>query len=43
MNHSRYSGAYITTATWIYWEIRRYLLEAETPGRFGYFGKEDAK
>jgi len=33
-----YGGAYITPAIWQHWEIRRYLLETETPGLFGYFG-----
>ena len=30
-------------SVWVYWEIRRYLLETEAPGRFGTYGKEDAK
>lgn len=33
----------ITTAEWIKWEIARYLLHTETPGKFGYFTAEDAK
>ena len=28
---------FISTAEWQHWEIRRYLLETENPGRFGYF------
>lgn len=43
MKDVRYGAAFITTATWIHWEIRRYLLETEAPGRFGYFTAEDAK
>lgn len=27
----------MSTSEWVHWEIRRYLLETETPGRFGYF------
>lgn len=33
----------ITLAQWQRWEIARYLLETETPGKFGYFTAEDAK
>ncbi|MDR7081439.1 hypothetical protein J2X01_000716 [Arthrobacter ginsengisoli] len=34
----RFNGpALISTATWQRWEIARYLLETETPGRFGFF------
>lgn len=29
-------------AVWVHWEIRRYLLETEAPGRFGTYGQEDA-
>jgi hypothetical protein len=27
----------------MHWEIRRWELENETPGKFGYFTTEDAK
>lgn len=33
----------MTTALWVHWEIRRYLLETEAPGRYGTYGQEDAK
>jgi hypothetical protein len=33
--------AIMSTATWEHWLIRRYLLETETPGRFGYFTAAD--
>lgn len=38
-----YTGAFIPLAVWSYWEIRRYLLETETPGRFGTYTKDDTK
>lgn len=31
----------LTTANWQTWEMRRYILEHETPGRFGYFTAAD--
>lgn len=34
--------AIMSIATWQRWEIARYLLEAETPGRFGYFNDTEA-
>ncbi|MBX7445452.1 MULTISPECIES: hypothetical protein [unclassified Arthrobacter] len=37
------TGPFISTATWSLWELRRYRLETETPGRFGTYSKEDAK
>jgi len=36
------SGAGITTATWLHWEIVR-SLDAENPGRNGFFTAETAK
>lgn len=30
-------------SVWVYWEHRRYLLETETPGLYGTYGKEDAE
>ncbi len=27
----------ISVTQWIHWEIQRYLLATETPGKFGYF------
>jgi hypothetical protein len=30
----------MSMATWVHWEIRRYLLETEAPGRYGYFDAE---
>ena len=36
------SAAILSIATWDHWLIRRYLLETETPGRFGYFNEEGA-
>ncbi len=38
-----HGGGHITTTIWIHWELERYRLQTETPGRFGYFTTEDAK
>lgn len=38
--HVRAANSYpaiMSIAMWEHWLIRRYLLETETPGRFGYF------
>jgi hypothetical protein len=32
----------MSMALWVHWEIRRYLLETEAPGRFGTYGREDS-
>lgn len=32
----------ISTDLYISLEMRRYILESETPGRFGYFGANEA-
>ncbi|BCW70338.1 hypothetical protein [Arthrobacter sp. NicSoilB8] len=37
-----YAPQIISTATWIHWEIRRHLLETETPGKFGTYTMETA-
>lgn len=42
MKHTRYCAPFITTAAWIRWEIANYLLEHETPGKFGYFTAAEA-
>lgn len=39
----RSGAAFITTAVFEHWRMRAYLLETETPGKFGHFTKEDAK
>lgn len=33
----------ITIAAYVHWEVRRYLLAIEAPGKFGTYGQEDAK
>ncbi|MDQ0824316.1 hypothetical protein QFZ60_000489 [Arthrobacter sp. B2I5] len=42
MKREPYTGPWITLASWVHWEIRRYLLETEAPGRYGTYSKEDA-
>lgn len=32
----------MSMAVWVHWEIRRYLLETETPGRYGTYSQEDS-
>lgn len=32
----------LTTDQYRHWEIEQYILRTETPGRFGYFGSEEA-
>lgn len=34
------AAPFITVTTWQSWENARYLLETETPGRFGTFNEE---
>lgn len=34
-------AAIISIAAYMHWEIRRHLLETETPGLFGTYKKED--
>lgn len=40
-NRNRYTAPFISLSLWQHWEIRRYLLETEAPGRFGTYSKED--
>lgn len=34
-------GGGISEATYRHWEVERYLLHTETPGKFGYFGTDE--
>ena len=40
-NSSYFNGPIMSIAAYQWWEIRRYLLETETPGLFGYFTAAD--
>lgn len=41
--NSSYNGpAIMSIATYMSWEIARYLLETETPGKFGTYNMEAA-
>lgn len=38
----KYMAPWVSTGDWISWEIKRYILETETPGKFGTYGDKDA-
>lgn len=42
-NRPRYipANAGLSTDDWIYWEMERWILHNETPGRFGTYGVGD--
>lgn len=33
-----YTAPWLSTADWMSWEIKRFILETETPGKYGTFG-----
>lgn len=37
-----YTAPWVSTDVWISWEMKRYILETETPGLYGTYGDKAA-